>query len=63
VNEMTTPENLLPRCLEISAAIQACNPDSVSDQVQVYSRNDGTPLDVALAAEETVHRRWRLSKY
>jgi len=61
VNEITTPEGLLPRCLEIAKLIQACSEASVREQIQVFSRNDGAPLDVALAAEEYVVRRWRLS--
>ena len=63
VNELTTPQGLLPRALEIAAAIQACNRESVRDQVDVISRNDGAPLDAAIAAEERVHRRWRLFHY
>jgi len=55
------PEGLLPRCLEIAKLIQACSEASVREQIQVFSRNDGAPLDVALAAEEYVVRRWRLS--
>jgi enoyl-CoA hydratase len=60
VNELTAPEDLLPRCLALGAAIQACKEASVREQIKVYSRNDGAALDVALAAEEYAYRRWRM---
>jgi enoyl-CoA hydratase len=58
VNELTTPERLLPRCLELSEAMAACNADSLRLHTEVFARNDGASLDVALEAEESA-RRWR----
>jgi enoyl-CoA hydratase len=59
VNELTTPERLLGRALELSEAIQACEEGSVRLQIEVMSRNDGAPLDVAIAAEDAAVRRRR----
>jgi enoyl-CoA hydratase len=59
VNEVTSPEGLLVRCLGIAAAIGECDQRSIRWQLDLMSRNDGAPFDVALAAEEAAVRRWR----
>jgi enoyl-CoA hydratase len=60
VNEVTTPENLLPRAMELAALIMAANESSVLGQLDVVSKNNGAPLDVALAAEDAYRERRRL---
>jgi enoyl-CoA hydratase len=60
VNELTSPERLLPRCLELAMAMQACDESSVRLQLDVMRRNDGAPLDVAIAAEDAIYRRRQL---
>jgi enoyl-CoA hydratase len=52
VNEITNPDELLLRCMQISAEIDACDEDSIRSQLELISQNDGAPLEVALAAEE-----------
>ncbi|MGE0385570.1 MAG: enoyl-CoA hydratase-related protein [Gammaproteobacteria bacterium] len=59
VNELTTPERLLPRCLELAAAMQACDAQSVRWQLEIMKQNDGAPLQAALDAEEAAVQRWR----
>jgi enoyl-CoA hydratase len=59
VNELTTPERLLPRCLELADAIMTCNEDSVRLQIEVMSRSEGASLDVGLAAETAAIQRWK----
>jgi enoyl-CoA hydratase len=51
INELTTEEHLLPRCLEVAAAIGACAERSVRTFLQLASRNEGASVDSALAAE------------
>jgi enoyl-CoA hydratase len=62
VNELTDPEVLLARCMEIAATIEACNEDSVRLQLEVIGRNDGAPLEVALDAETQAVERWRADR-
>jgi enoyl-CoA hydratase len=59
VNEVTSPEDLLTRCLALAAAIGHGDRRSIRWQLELMSRNDGAPFDVALAAEEAAVRRWR----
>jgi len=59
VNELTTPENLLPRALDICRQIGAANPRSVHMQLELYARHDGAPFDVAIAAENALAQKWR----
>ena len=60
VNELTSPDRLLPRGLELAMAMQACDESSVRLQLDVMRRNDGAPLDVAIAAEDAIYRRRQL---
>jgi enoyl-CoA hydratase len=60
VNELTTPEQLIPRALELAAAIQAADESSVRLQLDVMRRYDGAQLDAAIAAEESIYRRRQL---
>ncbi len=50
-NELTTPEGLLPRCLELAAAITACPEPAVATYLNLSARNEGRATDAALAAE------------
>lgn len=59
VNEVVAPERLLSRCLEIAESIVRCDEGSARLQLEVLSRNAGSSLDVALAAEEDAVTRWR----
>jgi len=59
VNEVTTPENLLPRALDICRQIGAADPRSVHMQLELYARHDGAPFDVAIAAENALAQKWR----
>jgi len=59
VNEITTPEKLLPRALEICAQMSAANERSVRMQLDVYARHDGVPFEVALATEYAAADVWR----
>ncbi|MBV9997249.1 MAG: enoyl-CoA hydratase/isomerase family protein [Caulobacteraceae bacterium] len=59
VNELTTPERLLPRCLELAEGMMSCSEESVLLQIEVMSRSEGASFDVALAAEEAARRRLR----
>ena len=59
VNELTTPETLLSRCLEITAAISACNAGAVGRYIALSRRIDGTPVETALAAELVEVERFR----
>ncbi len=59
VNEVTTPDALLVRCMEIAGQIESCAEDSVRLQLEVARLNDGVPLHVALSAEEETVQRWR----
>jgi enoyl-CoA hydratase len=59
VNEVTDPDQLLSRCIELADAIAACDEDSVRLQLEVLGANDGAPLRTALTAEEHAVDRWR----
>ncbi|MDB5446254.1 MAG: enoyl-CoA hydratase [Phenylobacterium sp.] len=62
VNEITTPENLLPRALEICAQASAANERSVRMQLELYAQHDGVPFEAALAAEYAAADRWRAGR-
>jgi enoyl-CoA hydratase len=59
INEITSPDRLLPRCMEIAAALMACNERSVRTQLRLMAAHDGAPLETALAAEGAAVERWR----
>jgi enoyl-CoA hydratase len=58
INEITTPEQLLPRCLEIAQAAANCNRESLRRQFQLLNRNEGEPLGVALTNESAESESW-----
>jgi enoyl-CoA hydratase len=62
VNEITTPENLLPRALEICAQMSAANERSVRMQLDLYARHDGVPFETALATEYAAADIWRAGR-
>jgi len=58
-NEITTVEGLLPRCLELAAAIAACDEAAVRTYLNLSARSEGRETDAALAAELVVVDRRR----
>jgi enoyl-CoA hydratase len=58
VNEITTPEQLLPRCLEIASTADQCNRESLRRQFELLDRNEGEPLGTALANESAESESW-----
>jgi enoyl-CoA hydratase len=58
INEMTTPERLLPRCLEIAGSATNCNRESLRRQFRLLDRNEGEPLGAALANENAESESW-----
>jgi enoyl-CoA hydratase len=59
VNEITTVEGLLPRCLTLAAAMGACAERSVRTYVGLSNRIDGAAADTALATELVIVDRYR----
>jgi enoyl-CoA hydratase len=59
VNELTSPERLLPRCFELARAIAAANERSSGLQLGLMARYDGADLATALDAEEATVPIWR----
>lgn len=51
VNEVTTPENLLPRALEIAGAVSALRPDMVATMKRLIDYRDTAVLSEAFAHE------------
>lgn len=59
VNEVTTPDALLPRCAELAEAILGCDEASARAQLALLNRTEAAPLADALAAEAEALGRWR----
>nr|WP_053000259.1 enoyl-CoA hydratase-related protein [Sphingomonas sp. Y57] len=59
VNEVTTPEELLPRALDLGRAITGCDRRSIDWQMRLIADHHGAPMAEALAAEEAAVVRWR----
>jgi enoyl-CoA hydratase len=59
VNEVTGPENLLTRCLDLARSIGAADPVSSSWQLDLMRRIEGEPLATRLEAEFNTVEQWR----
>ncbi|MHA3791142.1 enoyl-CoA hydratase-related protein [Sphingomonas sp. YL-JM2C] len=59
VNEVTAPEALLPRALDLGRAIAGCDRRSIDWQMRLIADHQGAPLAEALAAEAAAVVRWR----
>lgn len=58
-NEVVEHTSLMSRCFDLARAMQACDAQSSSWQLDLMRRAEGEPVAVALAAEADTVQKWR----